>query len=105
LIDEAPQTTRVRPVGVIRNPASGGGTSEDASLRAALEDMEPDWVSTEKPRDAREAVREWRAAAGGNGQHRRPASHSRRRGGVVGGKEDACPTAHPAEQLDHEGGP
>jgi len=71
LIGEASQTTRVRPVRVIHNPSSGGGTGEDASLRAALEDMEPDWVSTERSGDAREAAREWRegllVVAGGDG--------------------------------------
>ena len=60
MIGEAPETMRLRPVRVIHNPASGGGTSEKASLRAALGDTEPDWVSTEKPGDTREAAREWR---------------------------------------------
>ena len=40
MIGEALQTTRLHPVRVIHNPASGGGTSEEASSRAALGDME-----------------------------------------------------------------
>lgn len=60
--------TRAR---VICNPASGGGDYEPGEVRAALGDLEVEWVQTEAAGDARRAAEEWEdgllIVAGGDG--------------------------------------
>ena len=44
----------------ICNPASSGGGYEPTELRREIEGYELEWVTTERPGDAREAAKEWR---------------------------------------------
>lgn len=56
---------------VICNPASGGGDYDPGEIRAALEGLEIEWMSTESTGDAEKFAREWQdgllIVAGGDG--------------------------------------
>lgn len=43
----------------ICNPSSGGGAYDPDAVREDLGGLEIEWITTEKPGDAREAAREW----------------------------------------------
>src|SRR5918997_7018456 len=45
---------------VICNPESSGGGYDPEELHGELEGYELEWITTESPRDAREAAKEWR---------------------------------------------
>lgn len=65
------ETSKVRKVRVICNPASGGGNCESDRLREGLSGFDLDWIETEGSEDATEAAEEWSdgllVVAGGDG--------------------------------------